>query len=119
MTPTFDPRADCYPDADFAGLFGHEDVQDPHCARSRTGYAILAFGCPVLWKSKLQTEIALSTMEAEYVAMSQACKDLFPVVDLIRDLSKTVGLPSDFKAKLHIKIHEDNVGALTQGKLEP
>ena len=119
MTPTLDPRVDCYPDADFAGLFGHEDVQDPHCARSRTGYVILAFGCPVLWKSKLQTEIALSTMEAEYVAMSQACKDLFPVVDLIRDLSKTVGLPSDFKAKLHIKIHEDNVGALTLGKLEP
>eukprot|EP00956_Cyclotella_meneghiniana_P031963 scaffold85834_cov44-Cyclotella_meneghiniana.AAC.4 len=105
---------------DFAGLmYGHEDVQDPHCASSRTGYVILAFGCPVLWKSKLQTEIALSTMEAEYVAMSQACKDLFPVVNLIRDLSKTVGLPSDFKAKLHIKIHEDNVGALTLGKLEP
>ena len=119
MTPTVEPRVDCYPDADFAGLYGHEDVQDPHCARSRTGYVILAFGCPILWKSKLQTEIALSTMEAEYVAMSQACKELFPVVDLIRDLSKTLGLADDFKAKLHIKIHEDNVGALTLGKLEP
>ena len=119
MTPSTDPRVDCYPDADFAGLYGHEDVQDPHCARSRTGYVILAFGCPVLWKSKLQTEIALSTMEAEYVAMSQACKDLFPVVDLIRDLSRTVGLNCDFVAKLHIKIHEDSVGALTLGKLEP
>eukprot|EP00956_Cyclotella_meneghiniana_P017551 scaffold28812_cov78-Cyclotella_meneghiniana.AAC.4 len=65
MTPTLDPRVDCYPDAGFAGLYGHEDFQDPHCARSRTGYVILAFGCPILWKSKLQTEIALSTMEAE------------------------------------------------------
>eukprot|EP00804_Cyclotella_cryptica_P007533 CCRYP_010639-RD/>CCRYP_010639-RD protein AED:0.26 eAED:0.26 QI:0/0/0/1/0/0/3/0/643 len=62
MTPSSDPCVDCYPDADFAGLYGHEDSQDPHCARSRTGYVILAFGCPVLWRSRLQTEIALSTM---------------------------------------------------------
>jgi hypothetical protein len=47
MTPTDMPQVDCFPDADFAGLYGHEDSQDPHCARSRTGYVILAFGCPV------------------------------------------------------------------------
>ena len=58
------PCVDCYPDADFAGLYGHEDSRDLHCDRSRTGYVILAFGCPVLWRSRLQTEIALSTMEA-------------------------------------------------------
>jgi hypothetical protein len=114
MTPTDDPRVDCYPDADFAGLYGHEDVQDPHCARSRTGYVITAFGCPVLWRSKLQTEIALSTMEAEYVAISAACKDLFPVVNMIKELSRTVGLSDDFNSNIHVKIrHEDNVGALT------
>jgi hypothetical protein len=119
MTPTDDPRVDCYPDADFAGLYGHEDVQDPHCARSRTGYVITAFGCPVLWRSKLQTEIALSTMEAEYVAISAACKDLFPVVNMIKELSRTVGLSDDFNSNIHVKIHEDNVGALTLGRLEP
>ena len=27
---------DCYADAYFAGLWGHEDPQDPICARSRT-----------------------------------------------------------------------------------
>jgi hypothetical protein len=52
-TPTDSPEIDCYPDADFAGLYGHEDSQDLHCARSRTGYIIMAFGCPVLWKSPL------------------------------------------------------------------
>jgi hypothetical protein len=119
MTPSDDPRVDCYPDADFAGLYGHEDVQDPHCARSRTGYVITAFGCPVLWRSKLQTEIALSTMEAEYVAISAACKDLFPVVNMIKELSRTVGLSDDFNSNIHVKIHEDNVGALTLGRLEP
>ena len=57
-------------------------------------------------------------MEAEYVALSTSCKDLIPVVGIIRELSKAVGLSDSFVAKLHIKIHEDNVGALTLGKLE-
>eukprot|EP00804_Cyclotella_cryptica_P008406 CCRYP_003924-RA/>CCRYP_003924-RA protein AED:0.27 eAED:0.27 QI:0/0/0/1/0/0/2/0/265 len=70
MSPRDDPCVDCYPDADFAGLYGHEDSQDPHCTRSRTGYLITVFDCPVLWKLKLQTEIALSTMEAKYLALS-------------------------------------------------
>ena len=34
MTPSNDPCVDCYPDTDFAGLYGHEDSQDPHCALS-------------------------------------------------------------------------------------
>ena len=29
---------DCYDDADFAGLWGHENPQVPICARSRTGF---------------------------------------------------------------------------------
>ena len=100
MRPDDSRGIDCYPDADFAGLYGQEDSQDPHCARSRTGYVILAFGCPVLWRSKLQTEIALSTMEAEYVALSTACKDLMPIMALVRELRRAVGLPDSFDANL-------------------
>ena len=32
---------DCYDDADFAGLWGHEDPEDPICARSRTGFVVI------------------------------------------------------------------------------
>ena len=39
---------------------------------SRTGFVIRYAGCPVIWSSILQTEIALSTAEGEYIAMSQA-----------------------------------------------
>ena len=78
LDPSDDLSIDCYPDADFAGLWGHEHPQDPHCVKSRTGYVITLANCPVLWVSKLQTEIALSTMESEYVALSTSCKDLFP-----------------------------------------
>jgi hypothetical protein len=120
MEPCDDPRIYCYPDdADCAGLYGYEDSQDPHCAHSRTGYVILAFNCPELWKSRLQTEIALSTMEAEYVSLSTACKDFFPIIDLVKALSEAVEMSVDFTANLHGKIFEDNVGALTLGRLEP
>jgi hypothetical protein len=100
-------------------LYGYEDPQDPHCVGSRTGYIILAFGCPIVWQSLLETEIAVSSMESEYVSLSTACKDLIPIVGIIRELSQAVGLSHDFNSRLHIKIHEDNVGALTLAKLEP
>ncbi|EJK56553.1 hypothetical protein THAOC_23538, partial [Thalassiosira oceanica] len=104
---------------DFAGLWGHEHPQDPHCVRSRTGFLINLSGCPVVWSSKLQSEIALSTMEAEYVALSTACRSLFPVVDLLREIGLCLDLPVDPASRLHIEVHEDNVGALTLGRLEP
>jgi hypothetical protein len=119
LHPTKSLQVDCFPDTDFAGLYNHKHPQDPHCVRSRTGYVILLAGCPVLWKSKLQTEIALSTMEAKYVALSQSRKDLFPLLDQIKELSEAVGLSPSEVTNMHIKIHEDNVGAFTLGRLEP
>ena len=41
-------------------------------------------GCPILWASKLQTEVALSTMEAEYIALSQAMHEILPACGLIQ-----------------------------------
>ena len=46
---------DCYAGADFAGLWGHEDPQDPICAWSRTGFVVTFANCLLLWVSKLQT----------------------------------------------------------------
>ena len=53
---------DCYADADFAVLCGHEDPQYHICARSRTGFVVNFVNCPLLWVSKLQTEV-LGTLE--------------------------------------------------------
>ena len=119
LRPSRHLHVDCYPDADFAGLYGHEDSHDPHCVRSRAGYVILVSNCPVLWRSVLLKEICLSTMEAEYCALSLSCKDLFPVIDQLKELAAAVGLPLDEATKLHTTIHEDNVGALTLGQMEP
>ena len=58
-------------------------------------------------------------METEYVALSTACKDLLPLVSLIRELSDAVGLDASFVSSIHCKVHEDNVSALTLACLEP
>ena len=67
----------------------------------------------------MQSEIALSTMEAEYIALSTSYKDLFPLVDLMRELGGCLGLTIADTSKLHVRVHDDNGGALTLGKLEP
>ena len=58
-------------------------------------------------------------MEAEYVALRESCKDLFPLLDQIHKLGRAVGLPVSKTTNLHTAIYEDNVGALTLGRLEP
>jgi hypothetical protein len=39
-------------------------IDDPDTAQARTGYVISYAKCPLIWASKLQTEIALSSTEA-------------------------------------------------------
>jgi hypothetical protein len=49
----------CRVDSDFVGLFGFEDGLKPICAKLRTGYVIKFCDVPILWVSKMQTQIAL------------------------------------------------------------
>jgi hypothetical protein len=61
-------------------------------------------------------------MEAEYVALSTSCRDLFPLIDITNKICAKFNIGDcsfNGAAQLHIKIHEDNVGALALGKLEP
>ena len=120
IKPTMDEglHLECFADADFAGLYGREDSQDPHCVRSRTGYMIMVNKCPILWKSQLQTEIAWSTMEAEYVALSSACRDVIPIRNLLIELGTTYGLLTEDKPSIMTTIHEDNEGALQLANME-
>jgi len=119
MKPGSDLKIDCYPDADFAGLWSYEDPQDPSSAKSRTGCVITVLGCPVLWFSKLQTETAMSTMEAEYVALSASCRELLPIIRLVKGVASAVGLEPAETTDMHVSIHEDNAGALILAKMEP
>ena len=76
---------------------------------SRTGYAILYANCPIIWSSKLQSEITLSTTEAEYVALSQSLRDTLPLIQLLRELRETISF-EDKIPTVHCTVHEDNRG---------
>jgi hypothetical protein len=58
-------------------------------------------------------------MEAEYVALSTSCCNLFPLIDVTREISQAFSIELLDTAQMHVKIHEDDVGALALGKLEP
>ena len=58
LTPSDDLKIDCYPDADFSGLWNCDNKNDPHCVRSWTCYVICLLDCPVLWISELQMSCA-------------------------------------------------------------
>jgi hypothetical protein len=104
--PQPDRGLECFPDANFADLFGVESSDDPVCAKSRTGYVVTYAGCPVVWVSKLQTEISLSTQEAELIAMSESMRKLLPVQRLLKEL-RVFGVPP-----VPTTVHEDNSAAL-------
>ena len=118
IQPTRELNVDAYPDADFAGMYGHEKPTDPACAKSRTGFVIMFAGVPILWQSKLQSETALSTMEAEVIALAACMRELIPIVDMVNDLAQSVGLQSG-EVNMNISVHEDNSGALVLAETLP
>ena len=89
FTPDWDRGIQLYVDADFAGGWKKGDEEDPGSVLSRTGFVIMFAGCPIVWASRLQTEICLSTTEAEYVALSTAMRELIPFQNLLNELSLT------------------------------
>jgi hypothetical protein len=110
---------ECFVDADFAGLWPYEDKHDPTCVKSRTGYVICISGCPVIWSSKLQTDIATSTMEAEYNGLSLSMRELLPFKRLFLAVSRGIGLGDDVTTTFKTTVWEDNNGALSLANMEP
>ena len=81
-----------YADADFAG--------DISSRRSTSGLSVFLGESPVVWKSRRQSMIALSTGEAEYISLCDAAK----MASWIRQLFCELG----FEQKQPTVIFEDN-----------
>ncbi|KAL7523022.1 hypothetical protein ACHAWF_000326 [Thalassiosira exigua] len=58
-------------------------------------------------------------MEAEYIALSTSCRDLFPIIDLVKEIGQHFGMPIEEKSRFQVRVHRDKFGALTLGQLEP
>ena len=64
-------------------------------------------GCPLKWCSKLQTEIASSMTEAEYIDLSQAMREVIPFMNLMVEVGDIFPLHNP-KPEFHCKVFEDN-----------
>jgi hypothetical protein len=85
---SFEVHVDC----DFAGNWFKDDaMDDPSTAKSRTGHIISYGGCPVLWASKLQTEVVLSTTESEYAGLSESLRIAIVMMNLLFEM-KSFGI---------------------------
>jgi hypothetical protein len=60
--------------------------RNPSTAKSQSGWIILYANCPIIWASKLQTQVALSTIKAEYISISQSLRDVLPIMFLIQEM---------------------------------
>ncbi|KAG8486221.1 hypothetical protein CXB51_019619 [Gossypium anomalum] len=77
-----------YVDADFAG--------DLDRRSSLTGYVFTIGGCVISWKATLQTTVALSTTEAEYMAITEASKEAIWLKGLFSELNEDLQISTVF-----------------------
>ena len=89
-----------YSDADWAG-----DCND---YKSTSGYLFQIGGTVVTWKSKKQSCVALSTAEAEYMALASAAQEAVWIRELNSDLGNQQSQPT--------LILEDNQSAIAMAK---
>jgi hypothetical protein len=88
---------------------------------SKTGFVIKYADCPIYWKSKLQTEIALSTTEAEYVALSTTLREVIPLLTIMEEINEVFPLMMN-PPFIYCKVWEDNqscIPMMTSQKFTP
>lgn len=88
---------------DPAGMF--VDADWGNCIvdrKSYTGYAFIMSGAAVSWESRKQPTVALSSTEAEYMALSDATKEALYMRRMLNDFGKRLGA---------VPLRNDNIGA--------
>lgn len=71
--------------------------------RSFTGYVFMLSGGPISWEARKQRTVALSTTEAEYMSLAEACKEAIYLKTLISEV---------FAVSHPIIIHSDNQSSI-------
>ncbi|KAJ5298140.1 uncharacterized protein N7443_006260 [Penicillium atrosanguineum] len=91
-------------------LFAYVDASwaSPHDDNrlSTTGYVFMLAGAAIIWQSKRQTLVTLSSTEAEYVAACLCCQDLSWIQLMLAELGHQALVPRP------TVIHEDNQGTI-------
>ena len=82
------------------------------CENSRTGYVMTLGGCPLHWVSNLHTEIYLSILEAEYIALSRNTRNLLTLRQMIQEGGTKSKMDFASHAIVHSAVFEGNNGVL-------
>ena len=102
------------PDLDFSNLISAycdaDWATDPIDRKSFSGYVIFVGSCVISWKCKKQTAIAMSTAEAEYMALALVAMEVIWMRKLLADIGFEQTIPStiycDNKSAIHIATNE-------------
>ena len=118
IDPDHSSLFEVWADADFSGNWNKTTAElDPSRAKSRSGYVINMAGCPTLWASKLQTQIALSSCESEYICLSQALREVLPLMTMIQELKDRDFVEDNIIPKIHCKAFEDNSRCIVMARV--
>ncbi|CAJ1970031.1 unnamed protein product [Cylindrotheca closterium] len=69
--------------------------------------------------SRLQTDIATATMEAEYNALSMVMRDILPLRRVFKTVAQGLGLSNETATSLKTTVWENNMGCLKLARLKP
>lgn len=77
-------------------LLAYSDASFADCKNSIStcGYIIRLFGDTIAWKTQKQSYVALSTCQAQYVAMSHACQEIVSINKSLNWMLKDSFLPA-------------------------
>ena len=89
-----------YSDSDWAG--------DKDNKKSISVYILFLLGVPIAHKSRQQKTVSLSSAEAEWIALSEAIKEILFVIQVLEGLELTVEKP--------VVVRVDNMGAIFMAK---
>ena len=100
-------------DADFVGSWNQETaISDATTAKLRSGFLITYSGCPILWASRMQTKVALSTTESEYISLSSALRETIPMMNLVQEFKNKIAISAVVTIPtICFTLFEDNSGA--------
>lgn len=99
---------ECYTDGDLAGACTIYDGHEASSLLSRTGYLSVYSTCEILWVNKMQSQISLSTIKAEYISIiSQCMKNIINMTSLTKEISMIVWLENK-EPKINTTVFEEN-----------
>ena len=83
---------ECYVDTGFLGGCQEAYDNDADNVISRYGMFIMYANSPIFWRRSLQTEIALSTAEEEYIEFYSALRQVLPLMKMLEEINEVFSL---------------------------